>query len=632
MGGLLALALGSVPQAASGAPQSATGSSGDTTTTTTTTVRMAAGDQLTFTGHGWGHGRGMGQYGALGYAVDHGWNHQQILGHFYGNTSPGNIGNPEISVELTGYTGSQIVVYGTNLSVAGAPVATNYAVVRVNADNTVSVSAAGGCAGPEYGSIGTYPPGTRIGTETAASYESLVRICESATATRAYRGAFTAQRNPSTGQQTTFNIVNMNDYLLGVVPRESPASWGSLGSGRGMQALKAQAVAARSYAWVGSSLSSGARTCDTTSCQVYGGAARWPALTASGPVLESTNTNEAVMQTAGEIRVWNGSGAPVRTEFSSSTGGYTVGGSFPAVPDVGDAISINPNHTWSATYSTAEIAGKLGMSGVRSVTITSRNGLGDWGGRVTGVVVVDAGGASRSYTGGQFRSALGTDRFKSDWFTISGATSNQAEAVVRALYQDVLNREPDPAGLAAWTASVTATGNPQVVTNGIVYSRERLATMVATEYRGALGREPEAGGLENWIRYLEQGAGVSDLQVGVYASQESLNVLGGGDTPTWVGAMYAALLGRPASQGEMAAWTQVALTQGRVLAVTGIAKSAEAGEARLSRYYQVYLGRGLDPAGIQAWLPYMSGAGDFQVPGFIGGSPEYWARSQTRFP
>ena len=41
---------------------------------------------ITLDGHGWGHGRGMGQFGAYGYAVDHGWSGPMILDHFYGGT------------------------------------------------------------------------------------------------------------------------------------------------------------------------------------------------------------------------------------------------------------------------------------------------------------------------------------------------------------------------------------------------------------------------------------------------------------------------------------------------------------------------------------------------------------------
>src|SRR5438105_2097900 len=56
---------------------------------------------VNITGHGWGHGRGMGQYGAQGYALA-GWSYGQILNHFYGGTtSTSPVGNPSISVHIT---------------------------------------------------------------------------------------------------------------------------------------------------------------------------------------------------------------------------------------------------------------------------------------------------------------------------------------------------------------------------------------------------------------------------------------------------------------------------------------------------------------------------------------------------
>src|SRR5665648_49127 len=95
---VVALVGGSSAQGTAGAP------AGVVAATTT--------DEYTFTGHGWGHGRGMGQYGALGYAVDHGWSHLEILDHFYGGTARGNIGNPEMSVELLAMTNLPLVVVG----------------------------------------------------------------------------------------------------------------------------------------------------------------------------------------------------------------------------------------------------------------------------------------------------------------------------------------------------------------------------------------------------------------------------------------------------------------------------------------------------------------------------------------
>lgn len=64
-------------------------------------VANAAANDVVVVGHGWGHGRGMGQYGAYGYAVDQGWSSAQILSHYYGGTKAGSIGNPDITVRLS---------------------------------------------------------------------------------------------------------------------------------------------------------------------------------------------------------------------------------------------------------------------------------------------------------------------------------------------------------------------------------------------------------------------------------------------------------------------------------------------------------------------------------------------------
>ncbi len=590
----------------------------------------------TFTGHGWGHGRGMGQYGALGYALA-GWSYAQILDHYYGGTVPAapDDRNLPIDVELTDRTGKDTAATGTSLTLdagAGAqPVfmsdgTTPAHAVRLVPDGKGTFTAQAArteCgSGSIWADIGPYPSGTVIRDGAGQS----ITQCDD-TREESYRGSLVAWQRGTTSY--TFNRVAVEDYLRDVVPHESPASWGTLGDGAGMQALEAQAVAARSYA-LSSSRPSGAKTCDTTACQVYLPYATRPYATSTWTTLPYPQSDQAVAATAGQVRrMGSAGGAIARTEFSSSTGGFTAGGTFPAVVDDGDAVAQNPNHTWTATFSAVQAAAELGLSGVSGITITGRNGLGDFGGRVTQLQVTDAAGAPHSYTGAQFQSLMG---LKSDWFTVAGITPGQAQAVVRSLYHDVLGRDPDPTGMAGWTATVQQTGNGQWVANGIVYSKERLVTLVSAQYRAALGREPETGGLNNWVGYLESGAGVSDLQIGIYASQESLNVLGGGDTATWVGAMYASILGRQAAPSELAQWTQVALTQGRVRTVAGIAKSAEAGLHRLDGYYQQYLGRSLDPTGARTWLPYMTGAGDFQVPGFIGGSIEYWNRSQTRYP
>ncbi len=94
------------------------------------------------------------------------------------------------------------------------------------------------------------------------------------------------------------------NYLLGI--HEVPESWGNNG---GFEALKAQAVAARSYAL--SVTNNGAGTiCPTESCQVY------------KPTLKSGKWAEAVRATRGWV-ITKG-GQPASTYYSSTTGGFTI--------------------------------------------------------------------------------------------------------------------------------------------------------------------------------------------------------------------------------------------------------------------------------------------------------------------
>ena len=62
-------------------------------------------------GRGWGHGRGMGQYGSLGYAIDEGWTRDQILDHFYGNTTSSVLDPQQMTVRLREHDGSSTKIY-----------------------------------------------------------------------------------------------------------------------------------------------------------------------------------------------------------------------------------------------------------------------------------------------------------------------------------------------------------------------------------------------------------------------------------------------------------------------------------------------------------------------------------------
>ena len=83
-----------------------------------------ANNQVIVQGHGWGHGRGLGQYGSYGYAVDEGKDYSWILDHFYGGTTKGSKADGPITVRLTEFDSKDmIVISGSPFTVGGTATA-----------------------------------------------------------------------------------------------------------------------------------------------------------------------------------------------------------------------------------------------------------------------------------------------------------------------------------------------------------------------------------------------------------------------------------------------------------------------------------------------------------------------------
>jgi SpoIID/LytB domain protein len=259
---------------------------------------------------------------------------------------------------------------------------------------------------------------TNSSQDPGASALDTVGLCEprsaSANQVRYYRGIVRAMNNTK-NENRTINIARLDDYLRGVVPRESPASWGDTAGGAGMNALRAQAVAARSYSVTENRYAGLAKTCDTQDCQVYGGAALRTSVNASPTVLESANTDRAVAETTGVV-IRNPKGNVVRTEFSSSNGGRTAGGEFPALVDEGDISANSSLMLWTRAFSAAQIVAKYPQVGVLTSVTTTNDGLGgDFGGYTLDVTIAGTSGSVK-VSGWAFRTAFG---LPAPWF---GAT------------------------------------------------------------------------------------------------------------------------------------------------------------------------------------------------------------------
>lgn len=221
-------------------------------------------------------------------------------------------------------------------------------------------------------------------------------------------------------QISIINHIEMENYLYGVVPREIPAS-------SPMEALKAQAIVARSYALSGLNKHKGEgyNLCDKVDCQVYGAY--------DG---EHTSTNQAVDETRGINVYYNGS--IVSTPFHSTSGGYTEDSSkvwsaaLPYLVAVEDKFSSNsPNSSWTISMTQKEVYDKLLAGGINVgeildmeiVSISEAN-------RVQQLKIKGTTGDT-IITGAKLRSLIGTTALKSTWFNIesTGSSSNSETKV-----------------------------------------------------------------------------------------------------------------------------------------------------------------------------------------------------------
>ncbi len=408
----------------------------------TVPASAAYGPTINFAGHGQGHGRGMGQYGAYGYALQ-GKDKTWLLDHFYGGTHTGAaVTNDVKRVRLTKMDNvPTTVVQDKGMLLSSVTGTTQYSALRATpnsanppgVDLTYTLESSDGCYGTwtliSASVLGPIEFSTAASNDTTAETDAskLVSVCEAdvANATsyqRYYRGTiFTAK--DSVGPARTVNAVPIESYLRGVIPRESIASWGvpQTINGKvvsGMAELEANAVAARAYVIGEKNHYSYANTCDTDSCQVYGGVAIKARTLGGVPtVIEHPATDAAVVATIGEVRRMPDESIAYM-EFHSSTGGYSAGGTFPAVVDDGDATPSNPVHNWQRSMATDTFMAKFpGIGSLVSIDVTG-NGLGADGGRTLSVKVVGTKG-STSVAGWSFRNMMG---FPSDWFRVTSAT------------------------------------------------------------------------------------------------------------------------------------------------------------------------------------------------------------------
>lgn len=168
---------------------------------------------------------------------------------------------------------------------------------------------------------------------------------------RRYRGAFLFARN-SGSDLTVINVLDIEKYLYGVIPSEMPHNWP-------IEALKAQAISARNYAYanLGNYEELGFDVTDDINSQVYKGY--------SG---ETDKTSRAVDETYGQLLKYNDQ--LVVAYYHSNSGGQTESvenlwsAEVPYLRGVEDEFSKNTkNATWRREYSYEDIRSILSAAG-----------------------------------------------------------------------------------------------------------------------------------------------------------------------------------------------------------------------------------------------------------------------------
>jgi SpoIID/LytB domain protein len=607
-------------------------------------------DPIPITGHGLGHGRGMGQWGSYGYALA-GWNSAQILDHFYGGTQAGIVGvtgyaprgnikvklryfdggtalfsadSANLRTNITGAIGFQSVVVwhdggqfwvDTYSGPCGAGTRTNR--IATGSSATVSVWNA---LDPEGDDGGATVGGKLINVCNWRADSSRTQDDP-----RYFRGNFKVVYLAGIGTRTV-NDIPMEQYLRGVVPRESPASWGSAG---GQAALEAQAVAARSYAYAGMvagwpNAGGTFDTCDTESCQVYRGAAEGAPGGSFTPI-EYATTDAAIAATANVVRIHNGTQAIARTEFSSSTGGWSAGGTFPAVPDAGDATPGNTNHNWSTTVAPTaiEAAYSGGRGQLQDMCVTARNGLGADGGRVVTVRLTFIGGAV-DVAGDDFRYDLGLN---SDWFSTPPCGVGR---YIDRISQIFTGQSASGSTSNAWTSAVQA-GNRAGFTYSLAVSDAWAGYEVDQLYQRVFGRAADPAGRAYWVGILAGGARLEDIALWFYGGDEYWAQHGGTATG-FVNALYQDLLHRPADTPGRTYWVGQLQSGslGRVGVTAGFYASIESRRDRVFRLYQRILLRSPDNVapsfGWDHWAGELPRLGDMWLAAYLAASDEAFAR------
>ena len=446
IGALLFGGLGSALLAAHQGKAAGAATSSTTAATATTVLTSTAASVLVVSGHGWGHGLGLSQWGANGFAM-HGWAYDRILAHYYSGTTlgPAKVATVRVLLSSKKKTSLNSIVAWSVTDSAGAKAQLEPGGLVLGPSLTIA-------GHPEL-----RPPFTFAGKQPL--------VVDG----KPYRGKIVVSSDGKKLQ--VIDTLGIEAYLKGVVPSEMPSSWSP-------EALKAQAVAARSYALANLTKGGGFDLYSDTRSQVYGGIDA-----------ESPTASDAVDATKGQVVLYNGKVAD--TLFSSTSGGRTAsaldatGVAVPYLVSVSDPFdTASPYHSWGPVlFDAAKVAKRLKLAAPIADLQTS-TGPSE---RVKTVTVVSDDESQVTLTAAQLRSTLG---LRSTWFT--SALLRLVPAAKTMTYGGAVSLAGVAHGVDAVTLESKAGGLDWAPAGDLILDADGafstiVKPVVATQYRLAWG-------------------------------------------------------------------------------------------------------------------------------------------------
>jgi uncharacterized protein (TIGR03118 family) len=205
-------------------------------------------------------------------------------------------------------------------------------------------------------------------------------------------------------------------------------------------------------------------------------------------------------------------------------------------------------------------------------------------------------------------------------------TGSANQVFVDQVYQDLLNRQADSAGLAFWANQLDQGTTRSQVIAGIEGSTEFLSVEVQNAYTQFLHRSADSAGLSFWINSLKQGATLEQVEAGLVGSMEYFQSRGGGTNSGFLTALYQDALNRTVDSAGQTFFT-AQLTSGTTTAQVAaeIFASTEFRQDVVQGFYQHFLHRAADAGGLSFFVGALQqGQQEKDVAAAILGSAEFF--------